>query len=88
VTRAATKDLLKFEHFSEDQNKLRFFLEQLRVNYVTLSNQQTRLRYVFVLLHEVALNQILSYVKNDRINFVNLAELIDVLKAIFENLNQ
>jgi hypothetical protein len=47
--------------------------------------EQPRLRYVFALLRDLALNQILSYVNENEIRLSDLRDLIVVLKMIFDD---
>jgi hypothetical protein len=47
--------------------------------------EQPRLRYVFTILHGLALNQIISYINKNEIRLSDLRDLIVVLKTVFDD---
>jgi hypothetical protein len=83
-----TVKILKPEPFSGERDKLRPFLAQLRLCCSVHLDGQTRLRLAVSLLRGNALDQVLPYVRDDRIELVNLAALIIILKTTFENSNR
>ena len=80
--------LLKPEPFSGERAKLRPFLRQLRVNCSIISDEQARLRYAFALLRGSALDQVLPYVRNNRVDLANLDALTTILETAFGDPNQ
>jgi hypothetical protein len=83
-----TVKILKLEPFSDERNKLSSFLAQLRLCCFVYLDVQNRLRLAVSLLRDNTLDQILFYVRDDRIELVNLAALIIILKTAFENPNR
>jgi hypothetical protein len=83
-----TVKIPKPEPFSDERDKLRSFLAQLRLCCSVHIDVQTRLRLAVSLLRGNALDQILPYVRDDRIELVNLAALITILKTAFKNSNR
>ena len=49
---------------------------------------QAKLRYAFNALFELTVTQILSYIKNDRVELIDLVALIKILENVFRNLNR
>src|SRR5207302_6096037 len=80
--------LPKPEPFSGERAKLRPFLGQLRVNCSTIFDEQARLRYAFALLRGSALDQVLPYVRNNRVDLANLDALTTILETAFGDPNQ
>jgi Retrotransposon gag protein/Zinc knuckle len=78
----------KPEPFTGEREKLRSFLAQLRLQCALIADVQDKLRRAVSLLRGDALNQILPYIKNDKIEFSDLTNLIQVLEEVFDNLNQ
>ena len=69
--------------YKGDRDKLRPFLTQLRLKVALYPDDQSRLRYAVSLLEDRALDQIMPYIEDDRIDLDNLAELIGILETAF-----
>jgi hypothetical protein len=77
------------ERFSgRDRTKLRPYLAQLRLKAATFTDEQAKLRLAVNTLSEEALDQVLPYVQDDRVNFPTLAALITVLENAFGDPNR
>ena len=73
------------EKFDGTRSKLRAFLTQLRLKVATYPNEQAKLRLAINCLTGDAMDQVQSYVENDKVNLANLATLIAILDTAFGN---
>jgi hypothetical protein len=78
----------KPEPFTGEREKLRSFLAQLRLQCAPIADVQDKLRRAVSLLRGDALSQILPYIKDDRVELVDLAALIQILEDAFGNPNR
>lgn len=76
------------EKFTGNRAKLQPFLAQLRLKASTFPTEQARLCYAVSVLDKEALDQVLPFVQNDRVDLENLAALIEILEAAFGNPNR
>ena len=76
------------EKFDSTRSKLRAFLIQLRLKMATYPNEQTKLRLAVNCLTGNAMDQLQSYMENDKVNLVNPAALIAILDTAFNNPNR
>ena len=76
------------EKFDSTRPKLRAFLTQLWLNVATYPNKQIKLRLAINCLMGDAMDQVQSYVENDKVNLANLAVLIAILNTTFGNPNR
>lgn len=77
------------ERFSgKDRTKLRPYLAQLRLKAATFADEQAKLRLAVNTLSEEALDQVLPYVQDNRVDFPTLAALITVLENAFGDPNR
>ena len=67
------------EKFDGIRSKLRAFLIQLRLKVATYPDEQAKLRLAVNCLTGEAMDQVQSYVENDKVNLANLAALIAIL---------
>ena len=67
------------EKFDGTRSKLMAFLTQLRLKIATYPDEQTKLRLAVNCLTGDTMDQVQSYVENDKVNLVNLAALITIL---------
>ena len=84
---APAEKLPKPEPFTGERDKLRPFLAQLRLQTATRPDVQSRLRYAISLLRGDALNQVLPYIRDERVELSDLAALITILENAFGNPN-
>ena len=73
------------EKFDDTRSKLRAFLTQLRLKVATYPDEQAKLRLAVNCLIGDAMDQVQSYVENDKVNLANLAALITILDSAFSN---
>jgi len=76
------------EMYSGNRDKLRPFLTKLRLKLAepnAFRDEQARLRYVVGRLEGAALNQVISFVTSDGVNFANTEALITHLNACFDD---
>lgn len=73
------------EKFTGNRDKLRPFLAQLRLKASTFLTDQERLSYAVSVLGKDALDQVLPYIGNDRVNVDNRAALITTVENAFGN---
>jgi hypothetical protein len=72
------------ERFTGDREKLRSFLVQLRLKtYPLQDDKQAQLRYAVSVLGGDALNQIIPFMRDDKIDLPDLKALIDILERAF-----
>ena len=76
------------EKFDGTRSKLRALLTQLRLKVATYPNEQAKLRLAVNCLTGDAMDQVQSYVENDKVNLANLAVLITILDTTFGNPNR
>ena len=76
------------EKFDDTRSKLRAFLTQLRLKVATYLDKQAKLRLAVNCLTGNAMDQVQSYVGNDKVNLANLATLIAILDTAFGNPNR
>ena len=76
------------EKFDGTRSKLRAFLIQLRLKVATYPNKQAKLRLAINCLTGDAIDQVQSYMENDKVNLANLAALIAILDTAFSNPNR
>ena len=76
------------EKFDGTRSKLRAFLTQLRLKVATYPDEQAKLRLPINCLTSDAMDQVQSYVENDKVNLANLAALIAILDTAFGNPNR
>jgi len=76
------------EKFDGTRSKLRAFLTQLQLKVATYTDEQAKLRLAINCLTGDAMDQVQSYVANDRVNLANLAALITILDTAFGNPNR
>ena len=76
------------EKFDGTRSKLRAFLIQLRLRVATNPNEQAKLQLAINCLTGDAIDQVQSYVENDKVNLASLATLIIILDTAFGNLNR
>ena len=76
------------EKFDGTRSKLRAFLTQLRLKVATYPNEQAKLWLAVNCLTGDAMDQVQSYVENDKVNLANLAALIAILDTAFGNPNR
>ena len=76
------------EKFDGPRSKLRAFLTQLWLKVATHPNKQAKLRLAVNYLTGDAMDQVQSYVENDKVNLANLAALIAILDTAFSNPNR
>ena len=76
------------EKFDGTRSKLRAFLIQLRLKVATYPDEQAKLRLAINCLTGDAMDQVQSYVENDKVNLANLAALITILDTAFGNPNR
>ena len=76
------------EKFDSTRSKLRAFLIQLWLKVATYPNEQAKLRLAINCLTGDVMNQVQSYVENDKVNLANLATLIAILDTAFGNPNR
>ena len=76
------------EKFNGTRSKLRAFLIQLRLKVATYPNKQAKLRLAVNCLTGDVMDQVQSYVENDKVNLANLAALITILDTAFSNPNK
>ena len=76
------------EKFDGTRSKLKAFLTQLRLKVATYPDQQAKLRLAINCLTGDAMDQVQSYVENDKVNLANLAALIAILDTAFGNPNR
>jgi len=67
------------EKFDGTRSKLRAFLTQHRLKVATYTDKQAKLRLAIHCLTGDAMDQVQSYVENDKVNLANLAALITIL---------
>lgn len=75
------------EPFDGTTKNLRPFLAQLRLRTAMFPDQQSRLRFAVSVLRDQALDQVLPFIEDDRVNLFNLDNLISILTAAFGNPN-
>ena len=80
--------ILMPENFDSTRFKLQSFLIQLRLKVASYPKEQTKLRLVVNCLIGDAIDQVQSYVENDKVNLANLAALIGILDTAFGNPNR
>ena len=76
------------EKFDGTRSKLRAFLTQLQLKVATYSDEQAKLRLAVNCLTGNAMDQVQSYVENDKVNLANLTALIAILDTAFGNPNR
>ena len=76
------------EKFDGTRSKLRAFLTQLWFKVATYPDEQAKLRLAVNCLTGDAMDQVQSYVGNDKVNLANLAALIAILDTAFGNSNR
>ena len=76
------------EKFDGTRSKLRALLTQLWLKVATYPNEQAKLRLAINCLTGDAIDQVQSYVENDKGNLANLAILIAILDTVFGNPNR
>ena len=76
------------EKFDGTRSKLRAFLTQLRLKVATYLEEQAKLQLAVNCLTGDAMDQVQSYVENDKVNLANLAALIAILDTTFGNPNR
>ena len=76
------------EKFDGTRSKFRAFSTQLRLKVATYPNKQAKLRLAVNCLTGDAMDQVQSYVENDKVNLANLAALITILDTTFGNPNR
>ena len=76
------------DKFDGTRSKLRAFLIQLRLKVDTYQDEQAKLRLAVNCLTGDAMDQVQSYVENDKVNWANLAALIAILDTAFGNPNR
>ena len=76
------------EKFDGTRSKLRAFLTQLQLKVATYPNEQAKLQLAVNCLTGDAMDQLQSYVENDKVNLANLAALITILDTTFGNPNK
>ena len=76
------------EIFYGTRSKLRAFLIQLQLKVATYPDEQAKLRLAVNCLIGDAMDQVQSYVQNDKVNLANLAALITILDTAFGNPNR
>src|SRR4051812_5094338 len=78
----------KIELYSGNRDELRTFVAKLRTRCAAITDTQAKLRYAFNALSGPAAAQILPYVKDDKVDLVDLAALINILENAFGNPNR
>ena len=76
------------EKFDGTRSKLRAFLTQLRLKVATYLDEQAKLRLAVNCLTGDGMDQVQSYMGNDKVNLANLAALIAILDTTFGNPNR
>ena len=76
------------EKFDGTRSKLRAFLTQLWFKVATYLNEQAKLQLAVNCLIGDAMDQVQSYVENDKVNLASLAMLITILDTAFGNPNR
>ena len=76
------------EKFDGTRSKLRTFLTQLWLKVATYPDEQAKLRLAINCLTGDAMDQVQSYVEDDKVNLANLATLIAILDTAFGNPNR
>ena len=76
------------EKFDGTRSKLRAFLTQLQLKVATYLDEQAKLRFAVNCPTGDAIDQVQSYVENDKVNLANLATLIAILDTAFSNPNR
>ena len=77
------------EKFDGTRSKLRAFLIQLQLKVATYSDEQAKLQLAVNCLTGDAIDQVQSYVENDKVNLANLATpVIPILDTTFSKLNR
>ena len=76
------------EKLDGTRSKLRASLTQLRLKVATYPNEQAMLRLAVNCLTGDTIDQVQSYVENDKVNLANLAILIAILDTAFGNPNR
>ena len=82
------KRLPMVEKFDSTRSKLRAFLTQLQLKVATYPNEQAKLQLAANCVMGDAMDQVQSYVENDKVNLANLAALIAILDTAFGNPNR
>ena len=80
--------ILMLEKFDGTRSKLRAFLIQLQLNVATYLNEQAKLWLAVNCLTGDTMDQVQSYIENDKVNLCNLATLITILDTAFGNPNR
>src|SRR5204863_4588738 len=90
ITTGTPSDLKlpKPKTFTGERDKLREFLEQVRLNASTIRDLQVRLRYAVSLLSGLVYDQVHPYVRADRVALNDLKDLLTILENVFKNLNR
>ena len=76
------------EKFDGTRSKLKAVLTQLWLKVATYPDNQAKLRLAINCLTGDAMDQVQSYVENDKVNLANLAALIAILDTAFGNPNR
>ena len=70
------------EKFDGTRSKLRAFLTQLQLKVATYPNEYAKLRLAINCLTGDAIDQVQSYMENDKVHLANLAALITILDNV------
>ena len=76
------------EKFDSTRSKLRAFLTQLQLKVAIYPNEQAKLQLAINYLIGDTMDQVQSYMENDKVNLANLAMLITILDTTFGNPNR
>ena len=76
------------ETFAGDKDKFRSFCLQLKLKTSSWTDQQAKLRYAVGVLSGKALDQVASYILDDRVNLPDLPALINILAQTYDNPNR